>query len=173
MWYLGREFVEEEVAAIRASDPLHRPVAINHAERLVFDRRWKWPLEDADIVATSIYPFRNYELFGRRFVINILDIGPLMPNYAARARETRAAGKAFWITEMQAEPWADPDIRAVSPANPARDMTPAHLSANVDYARRSGASRVYLWGAEWWLMQADRFGDASWLERAQQAIAPR
>ena len=169
-WYLGREFVRKEVAAIRAADPRARPVVINHAEKLTMDRRWRWALEDADIVGTSIYPFRNYELFGQPFVIDILGLGPFTPNYAARAREAVAAGKQFWITELQAEPWADPDIRFVNPDRPARDLTAKNFRQNLDYARRSGANRVYLWGAEWWLLQRERYDDSTWWEIARAAI---
>jgi hypothetical protein len=42
---------------------------------------------------------------------------------------------------------------------------------NIDYARRTGASRVYLWGAEWWLYQGEEFDDWRWLEAAKGAIA--
>lgn len=170
-WYLGRDYVREVVAAIHAADPLDRPVAINHAERLAFDRRWKWGLEDGDAVATSIYPFRNNELLGRKFVLDILNIGPLMPNYRARAAETRERGKPYWITELQAEPWSNPDVRLISPSNPARDLTPEHFRRNVHYGRLTGADRVYLWGAEWWLLQRDRHGDSTWFAIAREAIA--
>ena len=170
-WVIGRTFVQEEVAAIRAADPRGRPVAINHGEHFVFDRRWEWSLEDADIVATSVYPFRNYQVAGLHFVVPILEIGPLAPNYAARARETKERGKEFWITEMQAEPWADGDIRQVSPGEPADDLTPENFRKNMEYARLSGASRVYLWGAEWWLYQQQHYGDGQWLALAREAIA--
>jgi Beta-galactosidase len=170
-WYLGREFVQQEVAVFHAADPLRRPVAINHAERLMFDRRWRWALEDADVVATSIYAQRIFELAGRSFVLDILDIGPLMPNYAARARETQGRGKPFWITELQAEPWAKPDNRLISPANPALDMTLDAFDTNIGHARRSGAGRVYLWGAEWWLFQREKHGDTAWLDRARDVIS--
>lgn len=170
-WVLSRRFVEEEAATIRANDADARPVLINHAEHFVFDRRWEWTLADGDIVGTSLYPFRNYEVAGHVFVVPILEIGPLAPNYAARARETEAAGKRYWITELQAEPWPDGDIRYVSPQHPARDLTPANFRRNVDYARRTGAERVYLWGAEWWLFQAERYGNDDWLSLARGVIA--
>jgi len=41
----------------------------------------------------------------------------------------------------------------------------------VAYARRTGAERIYLWGAEWWLYQEHRFGDGQWLEAARAAAA--
>ena len=170
-WRLGREYVAEVVEALRAADPSARPVVINHAEVYVQDRRWKWTVEDADIAATSMYPQRIYEFAGFRFVRSILEIGPFAPNYAARGRAAHAAGDEYWLTELQAEPWAHPDNRLISPANPALDLTPGNFERNIEYARRSGADRVYLWGAEWWLFERDRKGDGSWWERARELLA--
>ena len=70
-----------------------------------------------------------------------------------------------------AEPWADGDIRYVTPSDPADDMTPQNFERNVEYARRTGATRVYLWGAEWWLLQEQKYGDSAWMTLARQAIA--
>ena len=104
-------------------------------------------------------------------MIPILELGPLTPNYPARVREAASLGKQTWITELQADPWADPDVRLFSPSNPAPDLTAANLRKNVEYARRTGATRVYLWGAEWWLSQRTRFGDGSWMELGKALIA--
>lgn len=169
-WVLGEDFVREEVRIIHGADPARRPVVINHAQHLVFDRRWQVALADADILGTSIYPFRRYDVGGQDLVIPILELGPLQTNYAAQARAAKAAGRDFWITEMQAEPWRDDDVRIISPTRPADDLTPAHFEDNIDYARRTGATRVYLWGAEWWLYQRDHYGDSTWWNLAKAAI---
>jgi hypothetical protein len=170
-WTLSREFVQEMTAAIHASDPEHRPVVINQAQHFVFDRRWKNALADGDILAASIYPFRNYDILGHNLVMPILEIGPLAPNYAAQARAAKARGKQFWITEMQAEPWTDTDIRLITPQNPSSNLTHDNLARSIDYARRTGATRVYLWGAEWWYYELIHNHDASWWDQAKAAIA--
>lgn len=169
-WVLGRDFVEEEVARIRANDTGHRPVSVNHAQHFVFDRRWQDALVEGDILGASLYPFRNYEVAGLHFVVPILEIGPLAPNYAHQAREAKALGREYWLTEMQAEPWPDGDARLTSPNHPAPDVTAANFRKNIDYARRTGAERVYLWGAEWWLYQREHFGDRTWWNLAREAI---
>lgn len=169
-WSLSREFVQKEVAAIRANDPLGRPVSINHGQHFVFDRRWKHALADADVLAQSLYPWRNYDIPGRTLVVPILEIGPLAPNYSYQARLAREQGRNFWITEMQAEPWVDGDIRLVSPERPSANLTEANFRKNIDYARRVGADRIYLWGAEWWLYQRVRYGDARWWNLGRAAI---
>ncbi|MCC6421496.1 MAG: beta-galactosidase [Gemmataceae bacterium] len=169
-WTIGRDFVREAAAVIRANDPGGRPVAINHGQHFVFDRRWQWALEDADVLAASIYPFRNTVVLGRKRVQDVLQIGPLGPNYAHQAREARRLGKEYWITEMQAEPWTDGDARLISPENPSPNLSPEKFEKNIDYARRTGASRVYLWGAEWWLFQREWYGDSRYWEVAREAI---
>ncbi len=171
-WTLSPAFVRAEVAAIKANDPRHRIVSINQAQHFVFDRRWKQALADGDALAASVYPFRNFDLFGHTVVVPILEMGPLGPNYAAQARAAHAAGKPFWITELQAEPWVDSDIRLVSPAHPSANLTPARFLKNIEYARRSGADRVYLWGAEWWLYERQHFGDSRWWDMAKAVLEP-
>lgn len=171
-WVLGRDYVQELLSMLR-EDPDGRPIVINQGQHHLFDRfeaQWRSAIEDADVVAVSLYPFRNFDVLGRRLVVPIVELGPFVPNYAYQAREAHNAGDDYWITEMQAEPWAVRDARLYTPADPSPNLTPAKLERNIDYARRSGASRVYLWGAEWWLMQADRYGDNAWLELGRRAI---
>lgn len=168
---LSREYVAEVARAIRAADPRGRPVVINHAQHYVFDRRWKDALADADVLAQSMYPRRNGSLLGRPVVVDILQLGWLMPNYAHQARVARAQGKEFWVTELQAEPWTDGDARLISPGRPSRNLSPGTLRSNVAYARRTGAERIYLWGAEWWLFQRERYGDGSWLATVRELAA--
>ncbi|HET7738937.1 MAG TPA: beta-galactosidase [Tepidiformaceae bacterium] len=174
-WVLEQAYIKDLVALIRTLDPGGRPVVINQGQHFVFDRfekRWRQAIEDADVLAVSLYPFRNFEVLGIPMVVPIVELGPFAPNYAYQAREARAAGDEYWITEMQAEPWTDHDARLLSPENPSANLDAARFRKNIEYARRTGASRVYLWGAEWWLMQAERYGDPTWLALAREAIAP-
>ena len=169
-WKLSREYLTEVVGVIHANDPQRRPVSINHAQHFVMDRRWQDALADADILAQSMYPRRNVEAFGLEFQANIMELGWLMSNYAHQARTANKAGKEFWVTELQAEPWTDFDSRLITPDSPSPNLSPEKLGQNVIYARKSGAERIYLWGSEWWLYQSDRFGDGRWLDAARESI---
>lgn len=171
-WRMSREFVQLERDVIRANDPAGRPVSINHAQHYVMDRRWQHALDDSDVLAASFYPFRNQPILGRTFVIPIAEIGFLAPNYAHQARSAEAQGKEFWLTEMQAEPWHDGDMRLLGPENRSANLTEGNFRKAIDYARRSGAERVYLWGAEWWLYQKDVQGDPTWWDLGRAAIGP-
>jgi len=173
-WKLDRSYIRELIALIRSLDPALRPVVINQGQQSVFDRfetHWRRAIEDADVLAVSLYPFRNFEVLGIRMVVPIVELGPFGPNFAHQARAAYKAGDDYWITEMQAEPWTDHDARLLSPEAPSPNLDAGKFRKNIEYARRTGATRVYLWGAEWWLMQADRYGDHTWLDLAREAIA--
>ena len=158
------------VATIRAHDTRSRPVSINHAQHWVFDQRWRDALADSDVLAASLYPYRNHNMLGIRYVVNIVELGPLGSNYRLQGRLAHQAGKQFWITELQAEPWTDSDARLISPQHPSPNLSPAKLRQNIDYGRRAGADRLYLWGAEWWLFQEERDGDSRWIDTVRAAV---
>ncbi|MGE3074601.1 MAG: beta-galactosidase [Dehalococcoidia bacterium] len=168
---LGRDYVAEVVDTIHANDPQGRPVMINHGQHFVMDRRWQDALADSDILGQSLYPRRNEHLFGVPIVVNVLELGPLMPNYAYQARKAHEEGKQFWIAELQGEPWTDTDSRLISPEHPSANLSPKSFAENITYARKTGADRVYLWGAEWWLYEWEFFSDGRWLDAAHDAIA--
>lgn len=168
-WSLSREYVAEVVRVIHANDPLHRPVSINHAQHFVMDQRWRDALADSDVLGQSMYPHRNGAVFGVKVVANIMEIGPLMPNYAYQARLAKQAGKQFWVTELQGEPWTEVDSRLITPQDPSHNLVASDLKANILYARRTGAARIYLWGAEWWLYQ-QALGDNSWLRAVRESL---
>lgn len=168
-WSLDDRYIEEAVQTIRGLDSRHRPVVVNHAQHFVMDRRWQRALSRGDILGQSMYPFRNLTLLGTEFQTDIMQLGPLMPNYAFQARESARAGKHLWITELQAEPWTDADSRLITPESPSDNLDPGRLQKNVEYAQRTNAQRIYLWGAEWWLYE-QRLGDNRWLESAREAI---
>ena len=170
-WTIGRDFVQEVVAIIRAGDPQRRPISVNHGQHWASDEAWRLALADSDAVGTSIYPFRNYTILGWDTVVDILELGPFMVNYANQARAAKAVGKELWVTELQAEPWFTSDPRLVSPVAPSPNLSPDRLRENIQAARRSGATRLYLWGSEWWLQQSRDYQDERWFEVAAAAIA--
>ena len=171
LWGLTPRWVQEVADTIRANDPLKRPVVAGHGQHLARDQDWRDALGPADVLSASIYPFRNVVILGAEFVAPILEIGPFGPNYAHQDRVARDRGKEYWVTEIQAEPWLDTDPRVVGPSNPSPNLNASKFRRNVEYARKTGADRVYLWGAEWWLFQRDKYGDGWWWELARETIA--
>ncbi|MEK7213380.1 MAG: beta-galactosidase [Patescibacteria group bacterium] len=59
--------------------------------------------------------------------------------------------KQAYVMELQAEPWVpNQDIRTLPVSEQYKSMNLDQLKMNLDYARRAGLPRAYLWGAEWW-----------------------
>ena len=56
-----------------------------------------------------------------------------------------------FVVELQAEPWLpNSSIEKVSLEEQTKSMNLKQLQNNLQYAKRLGFSRNYLWGAEWW-----------------------
>jgi len=146
-WVISPAMVAAEAETVRREDYRHRPVVVTHSSWTVYDQNWKRALQTGDVLGQNVFTkkawIRNWWYFFP------LEMGPFVPDLPGQARATKAKGKQFWITELQAEPeerrsLTDLDLGQV------RSISPAILDWNVAIARRSGATRVYLWGAEWW-----------------------
>jgi hypothetical protein len=170
-WRLSAGWVAEVRETIRAHDPEARPVLVAHAQTFADDDRWQDALELGDALGASIYPYRDHRILGIDFVVPILELGPITPNYVQQRRQAAGEGKQFWLTEVQGEPWAHVDPRLITPERPSMNLSPRKFEESIEYARKTGAQRVYLWGAEWWLLQEQRYGDSSWSAVARDAIA--
>ncbi len=170
-WSLPERFVDQEAAAVRSADPLHRPLLITHASWLSTDGTWRRILSTTDIVGEAVYTKRQRGPFAFVYLLPF-QLGPLTPNLPGQERTARTQGKAVWISELQAEPFEAPwvGIRSVPTCN-FPSISPDLMRANLTLARRSGAERAYLWGAEWWYFCLTQRRDPSYWQVAQQAFA--
>ncbi|MBI2761888.1 MAG: hypothetical protein HYX51_10750 [Chloroflexi bacterium] len=165
-WKFSPGLLEREIAVVRDSDPRNRPIAVNHSSQTAFDRWWLPALNAADVFAQNIYtrvpsrraPWRywNRHLFG-----------PFAPALRRQALVARRLGKEFWVTELQAEPWENADLRRLE-SSAIGSISPERMRSNLELARRTTASRIYLWGAEWWCYMADKRGDGRYLALARE-----
>lgn len=60
--------------------------------------------------------------------------------------------KPFYVMELQAEPW-EPEGRPLTTMSIEEQLEifdSKDLERYVQYARKAGFTRIYLWGAEWW-----------------------
>lgn len=185
-WRLAAEFVEQEVRAVRRSDPT-RPILLNGflpTSLPVRLQQW-WRTRDqgdslavatrlADIVGVDYYPC--HALAGRGGLTAYLDgnRSPWRRRLAASSQERR---RRLMITEGQAEPWET----VTAPPNPADralfSCPPERVIDNYNRclrsATKSGARlEAYLfWGAEYWLLRS-LSGDSSYLDAFARIVGP-
>ncbi|MGH2583859.1 MAG: hypothetical protein ACRDJE_02990, partial [Dehalococcoidia bacterium] len=169
-WRIRKEFLAREIATVRAADPGEHPIVVSHASWVKMDDTWRWILENADAVAQSVYTKRQRGPWPW-FYIFPYRIGPLTPDLPGQARVAAEQGKLLWIGELQAEPYEHPsvDIRSI-PTGEAASFSTRWLRENIRLAARSGASRVYLWGVEWWAYLRERRGEPELWEEAKRVI---
>ncbi|MGI8552568.1 MAG: beta-galactosidase [Dehalococcoidia bacterium] len=169
-WSLPEWFVQQEAAAIRASDPQGRPLLITHASWLRTDGTLRQILKTADIVGEAVYTKRQRGLFAGIYLYPF-ELGPLTPDLPRQARTAERQGKELWISELQAEPFEANWVTVKTPdAQTFPSISPELLESNLRLAERSGATRVYLWGAEWWYYQLHTHNDPSLWNIAQRTL---
>jgi hypothetical protein len=171
-WRFRKEFVARELETVRAADGGVHRLVLSHASWLRRDVTWKWMLDQADVVGQSVYtkrqrgPWRWLYIFPYR-------IGPFTPYLPGQAREAGRRNKELWIAELQAEPYERPDVDVRTQPLPAiPSFSVRWLHDNLRLARRSGATRVYVWGVEWWLYLRDTRGDGELWELGKTLWTP-
>ncbi len=143
--------VQERVALVRELDD--RPVQVTVSGEL---GSWLESARMADVLGISMYRQTWNDLFGY-FVY------PLTPEfYYLRASLVQGEVARVVVSELQAEPWF-PEPRESRPVQEWYDaFTVEMLRERVDFARETGLSEAYLWGAEWWYALRQAGDDRLW-----------
>ncbi len=146
------------------------PIVLTHASWLRTDRSWHTLLRYGDVLGQSVYTKRQLGPWPWLYLFPYR-LGPLSPHLPAQARAAARQGKALWITELQAEPFEKSGMDERHAPRAINGFTPGRLAENVTLARRAGATRVYLWGVEWWAFLRARHGDGRLWEAGRAALA--
>ncbi len=137
-----KEFLAEEIALIKSLDP-DRPVIFSDSGEGSF---WTTAARMADIVGITMYKKVWFTQ------LNSYVYYPLPPVFYWRKALIikYLFGKEVMVTELQAEPWGPKLLYDISLEEQDKTMNLSRFKYNVDFARRTGFSKFYLWGAEWW-----------------------
>lgn len=167
-WTVSPAMTADEAAAVRRLDSRRRPVVVTHSSWTVYDQAWKRALSLGDVLGQNVFTKKAWVRPWWYFFP--YHAGPWTPNLPGQARLARRQGKQLWITELQAEPEEQRALTATLDGN-AHSLTPTAFAGTIALARRSEASRAYLWGAEWlYAVRATPRGVELW--RQAQALFP-
>ena len=178
-WYIGRDLLAAEVAALRQVDD-RRPAIVNAfghfnmlfdraSNRSGFDLRSLLGFDSdtaeahslgvlgkGDILGLDVYTEIGYSFLGQ---VGVSHAGS---DWASKAGHWRTValeqGKQAWITEAQAEPW---EASMDSYGDP-RSTGPEDIHSRFASIRAQGFGTILLWGSEYWLWRAAN-GDSTWL----------
>lgn len=136
--------LKEEVDVVKGLDSAHKTLVTDSGELNL----WVYSAKAADLFGTTMYRVVWNKYFG---YFNYDWIMPPLIYNAKLWLNGRNVNTAY-VMELQAEPWIPNRPLANTPLDEQfKSMSLDRLKSNIDFAARTGMSRSYLWGAEWWL----------------------
>lgn len=135
------KLLDQEIALVRSLDS--RPIVLTDSGEL---GGWIGSIRRGDVFGTTMYR----TVYNKRLGYATY---PLLPIYYQRRFSLfRLFGRAKQIinVELQAEPWAQTTLTEDPLDVQYRSFNPRKFLENIEYAKASGISPAYLWGAEWW-----------------------
>ncbi len=159
---LDETFLQEEIALVHSLDS--RPVLVTDSGNL---GTWIGPYKNGDAFGTSLYMyFWNPELGQFK-----TKLPALVYRMKERAMEILYGSKPTFLIELSLEPWlVEPTGTAPLETQLAR-MDIAKFDEIVAYARQTGFSTQYLWGAEWWYYLKEKQGHPEFWAAAKKLYA--
>ena len=154
---LDKEFLGREVALARELDFARRPIIITASGEL---SSWLQPARMADILGTTLYRNVWSDTIGRFEY----PIPPIFYGKRAKIVKFFTEVEKVIVVELQAEPWNKKMIYETSAKKQAQSMDLDKFKEVINYARQTGLSEFYLWGAEWWYQKKEQGNDAIWSE---------
>lgn len=145
-------FLKQEIALVKSLD--NHPILITDSGEL---STWRKTAHLGDYFGTTIYRrvYNNYFGYFRHF------FAPAF--YRLKAKLVGLLPEKVIISELQAEPWM-PDGKESrgTLADQKNVMGLEQISKQIEFARQTGFSRAYFWGAEWWYWAKLEGDDSVW-----------
>ena len=121
-----------------------RPVLISDSGELSI---WYWAASRGDIFGTTMYRYVWSPIIGSYKY-------PIPPAFF-RIKEQMVRlfvgqQKPFIVIEIQGEPWQHLQLYEISINEQLNNLNFDQFKGIIDYAKQTGFSTYYLWGAEWW-----------------------
>lgn len=160
------ERLPKEIEIVKSVD--NRPVVITESGEL---SDWTEAMRKGDLIGISIY----------RTVwnpwIGLVDY-PLPATFYSLKNLWSSIWSGYnpkntYVAELQAEPWGTSSrgLQDISAEELNRLFPPSRIAGNLNYARKTGFSEIYLWGVEWWY-KMDQEGQTSYLNEAKKLFNP-
>ncbi len=160
------QFVRREMELVESLDPIH-PILLTESGELSF---WFKISRLGNYVGVSMYEVIYDD--GKTFIpIPGYRRYPLPQHYyRIKANFYKRLGwvKEIFVSELQAEPWGPKPIPQTSPEEQDYSFSPEIFRYNLRFARSTGFSRFYLWGAEWWIYAKEKLGVSDFFEEAKK-----
>lgn len=158
-----KEFTKREITLVKKLD--FRPVLITDSGELGW---WRPAARLGDYFGTTMYRVVWNKYFG------YWNYKYLFPPafYRLKARLAGLYPPGIIISELQAEPWLRESIEKIPLEEQRHSMDAKKFKEVVEFARATGFSRSYFWGAEYWYWLKEKMGDPSLYNEAEKLWNP-
>ncbi|MFH1286305.1 MAG: endo-1,4-beta-xylanase [Candidatus Magasanikbacteria bacterium] len=156
------DVVAAEVELVRDLDPDHKVLITDSGELST----WRKASKTGDLFGTTMYRIIRRPN-GKIFRYDWLPAAA----YRWKAKLWGNDLKDVMIAELQAEPWFTGGTPTSTPvAIQEETMNPEQLQKHLEYATKTGFSRAYLWGVEWWYYMKEVHGDARYWNAIKEVL---
>ena len=139
---IDADLLDEEIKIVRNEDP-SREIIITDSGELSL---WIQAAKRADIFGTTMYR----DIYKKGWGHYEYPIGPRFFRFKRWMIKEFADQNEAIVIELQAEPWMPGWTVNNDLEEQLKFMDERKIKENVEYAKQSGFSEIYLWGAEWW-----------------------
>ncbi|KPJ57474.1 hypothetical protein AMJ49_00915 [Parcubacteria bacterium DG_74_2] len=153
--WVDKEFLKKEIELVKNLDNKGRPILISDSGEGSF---WIQAARYGDIVGTTMYKkvWFYFNPIYRKFP-NFPRVGFYIAYPFPSVFYYRKAKIIDWIfkkevvcIELQAEPWGPKLIWDLPLEEQEKTMNLEKFKQNIEFAKKTGISKFYLWGSEWW-----------------------
>lgn len=157
---LDKKFLDEEIVLVRSLNS--RPIVITDSGELSF---WIPAAKRADIFGTTMYR----DTYSRHLGMYIhYPVGPWFFRLKKNITSLFARPQKWVVIELQAEPWGPKSYKELSKPERDRTMNLEKFKEILEFARQTGFSEFYLWGAEWWYWERETQNNPALWEEAKR-----
>lgn len=146
-----KDFLKKEIKHAQSLDLKNLPILITDSGEFSF---WMTSAKLGDMVGITMYKmvwFKELKAYVHY---------PLPPIFYWRKADLikRIFDKKVIVTELQAEPWGPELLYNSEIEEQEKTMNLERFKYNVEFAKKTGLGKFYLWGSEWWFWLKEKQG---------------
>lgn len=154
------DLLDRELDAVRKADNSH-PVMLTDSGELSV---WVHAAKRADIFGTTMYR----TVYSAKHGFIRYPIGPNFFKFKKWISEVFAGQADVVVIELQGEPWIDGWTVSQPLEKQLGSMNAQILRENVQFAKNTGLSEIYIWGVEWWYWLKEKQNNSSVWDEARK-----
>lgn len=154
------KFLDKEIGLVRHLDN-SRPIMLTESGEF---NTWIGGARRADIVGTSLYR----KVWSKTLGYVKYPIPPVFYQRKANLIKFLFDLNEIIAIEVQAEPWGNKATQNMTVEEQDISMSFEQFNDVLEYTRKAGFDKAYLWGVEWWYWRKEKFDDDRFWERAKE-----